>query len=297
LLRAGIWILNVGLLVACGYIVATSARALVSPPEVPELKVPDPTPVAVRARTFDLYQPIADRELFRGGPKGAAKPAKPAVKRDAKLAESQLHVDVIGTAFASDPALSVALVHDHTANEKLVVRAHDPLAGATVVRIERKRIVVDKNGILEQITLDEETGKQPTKGRAKNQPRARGRSRPSKEEALSGLGKLARKAEQAKRPTRRAPVQSVLTQARIVPRYAEDGQLSGLQLSAIRPGSLLQAAGLENGDLVVGVNGTRVADPAQGLQAFRELSSPDSFVLEVERQGSVVQLQYSPEDQ
>ena len=44
------------------------------------------------------------------------------------------------------------------------------------------------------------------------------------------------------------------------------------------------------------VNGTRVSNPAQGLKSFRGLSDKRGFVVEVEREGSVVELEYTPEE-
>ena len=96
-------------------------------------------------------------------------------------------------------------------------------------------------------------------------------------------------------PTQPNQRRSILTQARIVPRYGEDGVLSGLQLSAIRPESLLEEAGFVNGDLVVNVNGTQLSDPSQGLKVFRELESAERFVVDVERGGALVTLEYTAE--
>ncbi len=73
------------------------------------------------------------------------------------------------------------------------------------------------------------------------------------------------------------------------------GVLSGLQLSAIRPESLLEEAGFVNGDLVVNVNGTELSDPSQGLKVFRELESAESFVVDVEREGELITLEYTAE--
>ena len=187
-------------------------------------------------------------------------------------------------------------MEDLSNKERLVVRPNDNLAGARVVRIERRRLVVDNGGRLEAVTLDEDDkAKAPlrTSKRSSQARRTGGRTQtPNLAEQVRKLSRQAA-ARSKPRPSRR---QSVLTQARIVPRYGEDGELTGLELSAIKPDSLLEAAGFENGDRVVSVNGARISDPAQGLKSFRGLSEEGGFVVEVERDGSLVELEYTSEE-
>jgi general secretion pathway protein C len=213
-----------------------------------------------------------------------------------ELAESKLKVRLIGTVASTDSALSLAAVEDLGNKERLVVRANDELSGARVVRIERKRIVVENHGRLEVVTLDEEDEAKPA-SRASPGGRARraAHNRPKRPSLSNRVRQLSQQAAASARPAR-SRVQSVLTQARIVPRYAEEGQLTGLELSAIKPDSLLETAGFENGDLVVSVNGTQISDPAQGLKSFRGLGDEAGFVVEVEREEGIVEIEYTPEE-
>jgi general secretion pathway protein C len=281
-------ILNVALVAAGALVLLASARSLVRSTPIPELNLKIAAPPATQVRSFDRYASIAQHRLFGARPS----PRTLVVPEAEKLAASRLQVQLIGTAAASDPAISAAVLLDEKTKEKVVVRLNDLLSGARVVRIERKRVVVERNGKLEQIVIDDEPNAKKVGARRAASRRPRPRPR-----AAADLSQRVRQLAKPPAQARKPPVQSVLTQARIVPRYGDDGQLGGLELSAIRPGSLLESAGLENGDLVLGVNGTRVSDPAQGLQAFRELSNPDTFVLEVDRGGEVLTLEYTPEEQ
>lgn len=92
---------------------------------------------------------------------------------------------------------------------------------------------------------------------------------------------------------RLAAAPSALTRsARIMPttRY---GEPDGLKLYAIRRPSVLAAAGLENGDTVLAINGHALADPQGTVDAFRDLANRDTIVVDLRRRGEPMTLRYA----
>jgi type II secretion system protein C len=300
LLRYALVALQVVLVGISLYFLHNIARALIRSAPVPEARIPPPEPVPERDLSYARYASIVKRNLFNSRSfQPAALTAAPEPEED--LDESKLRVQLIGTAATQPEALSVAAVLDESTNERMVVRKGDMVAGARVERIERKRIVVNNRGKREAISLDEEAraapAPPPRRPGVRARPRARGRT-PSG--SLAGrVRQLAQKAEEAssgRAPTPRSagPV-SILTQARMLPSYDEDGELRGLKLSGIKAGSQLQAAGFQEGDVVRSVNGTEIASPAQGLRILREIDASEAVEVEVERAGELMALEYSPE--
>jgi general secretion pathway protein C len=297
-LRTGLLSLNGLLLLGCGYLLATSLRTLLFPAPVPAMTLPEARPVQKVERSFDRYREIAGRDLFGGGPTISPPPTR---AMDEKIEESQLRLRLIGTAYASDPVRSVAVLEDETKRERMVVRAGYTLPGteAEVARIERGRLILKNRGRLEAIEFtDEKAAPQAKRGRGRRARTAGAAPTPPAAPPRGQIGdqlrQLAEQSNEARSARRRA--QSILTQARIVPRYGEDGSMSGLEVNAIRSGSLLENAGFQNGDLVVGVNGTPLSDPAQGLKVFRELATAERFVVEVQRGGGVERIEYAAEE-
>ena len=289
MLRNGLLILNTLAVVACGYLGASIVRTLISTPPAVAVELPTPAPLEPSDRSSSQYRAIGKRGLFQAG----AEEAPPPEPREEDLVESQLRIRLHGTVASQGSDSSVAIVEDQNTREKLFVRPGDRLAGATVVSIEQKLIVIENKGQLEKISFEENEPAPPPK-RAPGK-KARGRGKTVKNKARSSMADRVRLLKEvteqsSAQPNRR---QSILTQARIVPRYGEAGVLSGLQLSAIRPESLLEEAGFVNGDLVVNVNGTELSDPSQGLKVFRELESAERFVVDVERQGRLITLEYT----
>ena len=75
----------------------------------------------------------------------------------------------------------------------------------------------------------------------------------------------------------------LLQQARAVP-YFKDGKSIGLRLFAIRPGSLYEKVGLQNGDILKEINGTSLSDITQAVKLFERLKSEKNITLKLERQ-------------
>ncbi|MEE8556582.1 MAG: type II secretion system protein N [Myxococcota bacterium] len=302
MLQAGLLvILNVGLLLAGGYVLTQGVRIAFRAPATEEVSTAAAPLELEPTAPFSEYESVATRNLFRVGPERAHERPKAAIPEPTeKLKESRLRIKLIGTGAAANPAYSLAVIVDEAKRETRVVRNNDQLTdSAKVARIERRRLVIENQGRFEEISLDDEpkTKKRGGKSAAtsthqRRRPKGLTIRPPTLTERVRGLTQDAAESTRSVAPP---PAQSILTQARIVPRYGEGGELGGLEITAIRPGSLLEAAGLQNNDLVVGVNGTQLSDPADGLKVFRELATSQSFVLEVKRGTTVLSLPYSAE--
>lgn len=77
---------------------------------------------------------------------------------------------------------------------------------------------------------------------------------------------------------------SLTSQLRIMPSI-RDGELRGLKLYGIRPGSLPKLLGFRNGDLVLSINGAPVTGGEPPLGVYRRLRSVDTLAVEIERKG------------
>jgi type II secretory pathway component PulC len=84
-------------------------------------------------------------------------------------------------------------------------------------------------------------------------------------------------------------LETQLRSVRVVPE-TKDGQVLGLRLFGIRPGSALAQIGLQNSDRVDSVNGFPIGTPEQALEAYGHLRTATTFIIALERRGSPVSL-------
>jgi len=299
--RIVLWSVNAALVVLCCWI----AGGLLAD-AVAELVVPAPTvvagaapPAAPPARTWQNRQAILDRNLFKAS---TATPDADAIAEE--LAATKLPLRLLGTAASGDARRSWAAVEDLEKRQHLVVRVQDRLQGkAEVVRIERRRIVLRNGGQLEELALDEGETTQGGVVRAGSAPDSGRYGRPERRAAMQSGGNSAAERVQRLAENRfgvsREDVDTVannpaalFSQARILPKY-DEGKMVGVQLNAIKPGSLFEQIGIREGDTITELNGIQITSQQDSATVLRELTSANAFNVTVTgNDGAIRQLSY-----
>jgi len=246
--KLAIWILNATLFTLCCYISAGLVSAWAG--DLLATTGTQPAPVAAMAiapgRAWSDRQAILDRNLFQvstllPGPSVEA-PPEPV---EEELQATRLPLRLLGTVASADKAAAYAAIEDQGTRKKRVVRAGETLQGdATVLRIERRRIVIQNGSIREELALDDD-------------------------------GDLT---QQAARRVARSTRPPDGPEAR--PKY-EMGQVTGVEVSSIERSSRLFDLGIQEGDTVTQVNGILVTGPQDSAAALRELNEGSEFQVTV----------------
>lgn len=230
-------------------------------------------------RTWAERKVILERNLFN-----VSVLAPPAVAEpEEDLEDTKLPLKLLGTV-AGAPEVSWAAVQDLQEGTHVVVRVGGLLQErAEVKRIERRCVVLQNGPRREKLCLDEE--EQPARrSAARISPRER--KRPKTNRAASVQDRLQRLADERITLSRagveeatRNPA-SIFSQARILPRY-EDGAMVGVQVNSIKPGSMLEDIGLQNGDTISEFNGIRIQSPEDSTEVLKELAQSSEFTVVV----------------
>ena len=284
--RFVVWIVNGALFVLCCYLTAGLVNGWLGE----GLSGPLPAgplaagPAAVAGRDWSQRQTILDRNLFQVStllPDAPPEP-EPALE-DQDLEATRLPLKLLGTIASSDPRGGWAAVEDTTKRERLLVRPQDRLLDkATVVRIERRRIVLENAGKREELALDEEDS--PT-GRSLRAA-APVRAAPAVADIADLRDRVQRLSDDRFQVQREDVDQAMrnpaelFSQARILPKY-EEGQMVGVQLNSIQPGSLFEAIGIQNGDVITEGNGIEISSPQDSAALLRELTESNQFEVQV----------------
>jgi general secretion pathway protein C len=279
--RIIVWIANLTLGVVCCYLVAALILQVIEAALVPapELQLAAVAPPIRVAHSLQDRQPILSRNLFNASI--LAPPVAAPVPEDEDLEATKLPLKLLGTAAAGNPRLSWAAVEDLETRKHSVVRPDDKLREqATVVRIERRRIVLQNGSRREELALD------PDDAATKPKPAPRTAAVPiptPMQQADASVGARVRRLAENRFQVARSDVETaarnpaaLFSQARIMPRY-EAGQMTGLQLNAIKPGSLFEQIGIQSGDTIRQFNGIQINSPEESAQLMRELSEAKQF--------------------
>ncbi|MCP5058218.1 MAG: hypothetical protein GY937_16050 [bacterium] len=288
--RTLILVANVALVATCCFLAARMIASVSSSMLVPDAgaALSQPLPVRPTDRSWDARQIIISRNPFNAS---TLAPAPPPPDEDEEYAKTKLPLRLLGTAAHESTALSWAAVEDLEARSHLVVRVGDRLKGrADVLRIERRRLVLQNGARREELALEGEGG-----GKTPRRKTARARTRPRPSRRNTRVERLAENRfaverndvnEVANNPA------ALFSQARILPKY-ENGQMVGVQLNAIKAGSLFQEIGIQDGDTITEFNGIQVTGQQESAQVLSELATSQTFAVTVKgRDGQTRQLEY-----
>lgn len=308
--RAVIMGINLALVVLCCFLAARVIAAVTGEVLGPDVAAAPPghlRPPPVD-RSWGARQIIITRNPFNASTLVKA----PIPDEDEEYAKTKLRVKLLGTAAHEEPSYSWAAVEDLESRQHLVVRVGDQLQGrADVLRIERRRIILQNGPRREELALEED-GKAPTNRRAtarrapSRQPQQRAAARPTRAPRprparTTAPNPRVEQLAENRFALDRADVEAMATnpgallasnQARILPKY-ENGQMVGLQVNAVRAGSLWQQIGVQDGDTITEFNGIQISGQQGGQELLQQLSSARAFNVTVTgRDGGVRQLQY-----
>jgi general secretion pathway protein C len=287
--RAASWIANAGLFGLCCFLLANLVNQGIA-----AALTPPPTAAALVAATQPLprrgwaeRRQILERNLFDSATL-APPPALVAEQED--LEATRLPLKLLGTAAATDPGYSWAVIEDVEERDTRLVRIDDEVKrGASVIRIERRRVVLDENGSPRELALGEKDAALPAKGPASAAAeRRRPPSRAATARRAAAPATETRRLDEERPAVAREDVDaalanpsSLLEQARFFPRY-QDGQITGLQVNDPKPGSLFEQAGIQSGEVILEVNGVRIQSPEESRAVLEQMSQSSEVTLTVE---------------
>jgi general secretion pathway protein C len=290
------WIANAVLGVLCCFLVAQTLLQLVG---VALSAIPTAAPravasaVPVAARTAKDRQIILERNLFNVSTLVATAPV---VTEEEDLEATKLPLKLLGTAAASEPRLSWAAVEDLETRQHLVVRPEDLLKQqAKVVRIERRRIVLENGARREELALDDGDGaggpagavRTSAAGRPGPLPASMATPQPTMPIAPPGADSAAQARVRRLADNRFSVARSdvanlarnpaaLFSQARMIPKYDPNGQMQGFQLNAVQPGSFWEQMGIQSGDVVTMFNGQRIDSPESSASVLSQITQARS---------------------
>lgn len=216
---------------------------------------------------------------------------KPAAKKNIPVVQSRLNIKLLGTVVAGEN--SAAIVAIGKGSEQEVFLIGDRIQPGVVLKeITAASIVIERGGKLERILLEQ--GAKLTAA-----------SPPAMFASFSGAAKQIHSetttpaAQTTNRVINRTHLQqqlqdfpALMSQAKAMP-YWVDGKPGGFVISEIAPGSLYQQAGLQNGDIILRMNGEKITDAKQAMKMYQTLTNASSIDLKLIRSGQVRQIHYN----
>lgn len=205
------------------------------------------------------------------------------------------HVTLI--ALDEDPEWSFASIHGGDGKAKLR-RVGDDVDSHAVRHLDWDRVWLAKAGKRCQMIVG-----QPPKATRKERPSRRSK-RPARKSTASSkvpadMAAKITKVSDTQFEVERSVVNDILEQqgqlmrsTRMRPVKGDDGKVSGLKLSRVRNGTLMDVLGMKNGDELREVNGFALTNPQKALEAYGRLQTADSLSLTIARGGQPMTIEF-----
>jgi len=287
------WLANTVLFVLCCSLVADTANAIIAAllSQTPSASI-ESGPVARAQRlSWEERQRIIDRNLFHSSSISANLAASAPAGEN--LEETELPLKLWGTIASDNAELAWASIEEVGAKTSSAFRVGDQIQNATVVGIERRRVVLLENGNRRALSLDDDaaSSSDPTPRVAASATRSRdsrsrrkssAAARKSVRDRTRQISEDRRESEEEQAEAGASNPAALYSQARILPKVDEDGQLAGLEISAIKAGSVFEQAGIEDGEVITEIDGVPISNIGKNSQVMSLLADQGGVSLTLE---------------
>ena len=220
--------------------------------------------------SLNAYRIISGRNLFGSIDKAGEKIQ---INVD-ELEPTKLGLALLGTVSGTG-GFDFAVIEEKNKKKQGLFREGDAVAAATIIRIMRGMVVLrvdDRDEILkmEEGNQRSEVGDQRSEGRGvKNIIKVK---KTDIDNAFKNMGEM-------------------LAQVRIRPHFSS-GKPDGFMVSRIKPGSIFQKMGMQNGDIIQGVDNQPIKSPDEMMKLYNKMKSGSAISLNIKRKGRQEELKY-----
>ena len=198
-------------------------------------------------------------------------------RRDAP--KTSLNIRLVGVSASSNPQRSAAIIEQAGQQQTYIVGDELGRSGVTVEEIYADRVLLDNNGRIETLQLEDIGEDRPALSLIVDEPTAATTETteiPAREvgEAMEQLS---------------ADPQSITDFVSISPAM-ENGELIGYRLQAGQKPELFRQSGFQNGDLAVAINGYDLTDMQQAMEFSNQLTTLTRADISIVRDGQPMQM-------
>ena len=211
--------------------------------------------------------------------------------------QSRLPYTLLGTVVSFDPSLSMASIMNTSIQESQSYFVGDIVDQmAQIISIERRKVTflnlrTNRTEHIE-IPLDEQMlsiSNPFNTSPIESTP-------PENKSNYPGIDKTGENQYSISRSTTNDHLKNlgdILQQARVVPKYSQDGQIIGHTFSWIKKGSVYEGLGFQEGDTIISVNGELPGQEDEATDLFQRLRTTSQFNIVIENEnGDVNQVSY-----
>lgn len=249
--------------------------------------------------SFDAYKSIIERNIFNSKrlTEDNPLPVRGVLNSLKVVEDASIPIKLIGTV-AGTPSYAYAIIEDPFQRGEKIFRVDDTIApGVKLAEIYRNMIVITRDGVREEIRHATEEWYLKMARQLRQSavdlfsPEGGPVSSTSPERNNSGSVGVAQGDYNNKDGSIQLSkgMSRLLTQAQLVQQIA-GGESEGFMIHSIESDSLYARIGLEDGDVIAGINGLDLKEPRDASDIYQTLKNEDFFIIDFNRNGNKMTL-------
>ncbi len=261
------------LIVACAYVLVEITWMMLphADDEMPVLK--QNKVITKNSSSQSSFKNLTTVNIF-----GVSKTA--VVQKQTKVPETRLNLTLKGLLAATPMTFASAIIAKGKNGKEEVYSIGDKMPGGILIKeIHTDHVLLDRNGNLEKLMLQKESGGVKLKSNRSNS-----RSGPAPGSPAAALKEI--RSNILKNPTSFGDYALPMI-------VKENGKQIGYRLQPQKKGQLLAELGIQPSDVVTQINGVKLDKPQNGISALRKLSTAKNLNIVVKRNGVEVPLNIS----
>jgi general secretion pathway protein C len=233
-------------------------------------------------RPLEDYGIVSERKLFGGSGEESSDVAAEVAPDALPTAGQGLGLRLVGTVVADEPGGSFAIIEGQAGKTQEIYHEGDRAGQALIKRIVRNRVVVNAGRGDEVLAMDLD---------------GRGGIFLAEAPGRDGVVAMAGAAEPAPKQigSIHAEYADLISKIHVRP-YLDEGRPGGILVYGIEPGSVFAEMGLEDGDVIRGLNGEEITSPRQTVDIYRALREGGALTVRVRRGESTQELRFEGKD-
>lgn len=203
--------------------------------------------------------------------------------------KTTLDVKLIGTVTDSEGRIRFAAIEIEKTKEQSLYKLNDIVLGARIVKIERNRALLLRDGKTEVLEVD--FSKENARGAA-----GLLKPRVASSAPMADVSKISESEYAVSQRYLNAQLQNMnrlLTEARAIPNINKDGITDGFKVFSIKKGSIFDKIGFENHDVIKRINGIELDSAEKGLELFQALRNERNFEVDLVRRSQKKSLRFT----
>lgn len=238
------------------------------------------------------YDIIYKRDIFRtaGGDIGVnTKTDEQSVseKELAALAKTELKLTLWGTVTGGEDSENYAVIESDKDKKQELYKKGDKIEDAFIKKILRFSVILSRNGKDERLEITEEANSKKRNSSVSSNTSGKPNSGENNENINISI-KRSLIDESMK------DINGLMSQVRMRPHFT-GGNADGILLYGIKQNSMFKDMGIQNGDIIMGVDGKEITSVDDAISLYDRLKNSSDLKMQIRRSGQVKELLYHVE--